>query len=81
VLCAATSSNVSNAPDSLLAVIKPAQIIVGHWEDFFRSQSLPIQVSPGTNLNAFLRSLGKLPASTPWVMPLPRTTFRFRERS
>jgi hypothetical protein len=79
VLCAATSSNVFNTPDSLLTVLKPLQIIVGHWEDFFRSQSLPTQVSPGTDLDAFLKSLGKLPQSTPWEMPLPRTTFRFRE--
>ena len=81
VLCAATSSNVSNTPDSLLAVLKPRQVMVGHWEDFFRSQSLPIQVSPGTDMNAFLRSLGKLPESTGWVMPMPRTTFRFQTQS
>lgn len=81
VLCAATSSNVSNTPDSLLAVLKPLDVMVGHWEDFFRSQLLPIQISPGTDLNAFLRSLGKLPESTAWVMPMPRTTFRFPERT
>ena len=80
VLCAATSSNVSNTPDSLLAVLKPAQVIVGHWEDFFRSQTLPTQVSIATDLGEFRESLKKsLPASAGWVMPLPRTTFRFRE--
>ncbi len=80
VLCAATSSNVSNTPDSLLAVLKPAQVIVGHWEDFFRSQTLPVQVSIATDLDEFRERLRKsLPASAGWVMPLPRTTFRFRE--
>jgi len=80
VLCAATSSNVSNTPDSLLAVLKPSQVIVGHWEDFFRSQTLPTQVSIATDLGAFRESLRKsLPRSAGWVMPLPRTTFRFRE--
>ena len=80
VLCAATSSNVSNTPDSLLSVLKPLQVMATHWEDFFRSQSLPTQISPGTDLDAFLRSLEKLPASTGWVIPIPRSTFRFRER-
>lgn len=81
VLCAATSSNVSNTPDSLLAVLNPSQVMVSHWEDFFRSQSLPPQLSQGTDLTAFLRSLANsLPESAGWVMPLPRTTFRFRER-
>lgn len=81
VLCAATSSNVSNTPDSLLAIIRPMQVIVGHWEDFFRSRSLPPQVGIATDVAAFRQSLSReLPESTPWVMPLPQTTFRFRER-
>lgn len=79
ILCAATSSNVSNTPDSLLTVLKPSQVIVGHWEDFFRSQTRPIQVSPGTNLLAFIMSLNNSLRGTRWVMPLPQTTFRFRE--
>jgi hypothetical protein len=80
VLCAATSSNVSNTPDSLLAVLKPLNVIVAHWEDFFRPQTLPIQLSPGTDLGEFRESLRKsLPKSAGWVMPLPQTTFRFRE--
>jgi hypothetical protein len=80
VLCAATSSNVSNTPDSLLAVLKPSHVIVAHWEDFFRSQTLPSQLSPATDFGEFRESLRKsLPRSTGWVMPLPQTTFRFRE--
>ncbi|HEX9083919.1 MAG TPA: hypothetical protein VF836_04195, partial [Gemmatimonadaceae bacterium] len=75
-----TSSNVSNTPDSLLAVLKPRQVIVTHWEDFFRSQTLPKQLSTATDLDAFRESLWKsLPRSAGWVMPLPQTTFRFRE--
>ena len=50
VLCGATSSNVPNTPDSLLKVLKPSQVLVAHWEDFFRQQTLPIQASPGTEL-------------------------------
>ncbi len=79
ILCAATSSNVSNTPDSLLTVLKPGEVIVGHWEDFFRQQTRPILVSPGTNLLAFIISLNNSLRGTRWVMPLPQTTFRFRE--
>jgi len=80
VLCAATSSNVSNTPDSLLTVLKPSQVLLAHWEDFFRQQTLPIQLSPGTDLDELRESLNKsLPRSAGWVMPLPQTTFRFRE--
>ncbi|HXL86749.1 MAG TPA: hypothetical protein VN927_06035, partial [Gemmatimonadaceae bacterium] len=79
VLCGATSSNVSNTPDSLLKVLKPSQVIVGHWEDFFRQQTLPIQLSPGTNLDELRESLNNSLPRSPWVMPLPQATFRFRE--
>jgi len=80
VLCAATSTNVSNTPDSLLTVLKPQHVIIGHWEDFFRSQTLPIQLSPATDLEALRESLRKtLIPTADWVMPLPQTTFRFRE--
>ena len=79
VLCAATSSNISNTPDSLLAVLRPAHVILGHWEDFFRSQTLPTQLSVATDLDALRESLQKsLPPRADWVMPLPRTTIRFR---
>ena len=80
VLCAATSSNVSNTPDSLLVVLKPAHVMLGHWEDFFRTRSLPPQLGRGTDLDALRESLRKsLPPTADWVMPLPQTTFRFRE--
>jgi hypothetical protein len=80
ILCGATSSNVPNTPDSLLKVLKPSQVIVAHWEDFFRPQTVPIQPSPGTELGELRESLTKsLAPAAPWVLPLPQTTFRFRE--
>jgi hypothetical protein len=80
ILCGATSSNVPNTPDSLLKVLKPSQVIVGHWEDFFRPQTLAIHPSPGTEIDELRESLRKsLPPTAAWVMPLPQTTFRFRE--
>jgi hypothetical protein len=80
VLCGATSSNVSNTPDSLLKVVKPSYVLVAHWEDFFRQQTLPIQPSPGTELEDLRESLKKsLPPSVPWALPFPQTTFRFKE--
>ncbi len=79
VICAATSSNVSNTPDSLLTVLKPSQVILAHWEDFFRPQTLPIQLSPATDLDAIRESLRKsLPRASGWVLPLPQTTLRFK---
>ena len=78
VICAATSSNVPHTPDSLLAVLRPRQVLVTHWESFFRSQTLPPEVSRGLHLDSFLTKLSRtLGASVPWAMPLPHTAIRF----
>jgi hypothetical protein len=82
VLCAATSSNVHNTPDSLLVILKPTYVLLGHWEDFFQSRNLPSRVGRGTDLEALRNSMrNSLSPSAEWVMPLPQTTFRFREGS
>jgi hypothetical protein len=82
VLCAATSSNVHNTPDSLLVILKPTYVLLGHWEDFFQSRNLPPRVGRGTDLEALRKSMrNSLSPSAEWVMPLPQTTFRFREGS
>jgi hypothetical protein len=78
VICAATSSNVPHTPDSLLTVLRPRQVLVTHWESFFRSQMLPPEVSRGLHLESFLRNLTHtLSPSVPWSMPLPHTAIRF----
>ncbi len=80
ILCGTTSSNVANTPDSLLKVLKPSQVLVAHWEDFFRPQTLPIQPSRGTEVDELRESLERsLAPAAAWVMPLPQTTLRFKE--
>lgn len=80
VLCAATSSNVRNTPDSLLAVLRPQYVMLAHWEDFFRPRTMPLQLGSGTDLDALRESLRKsLSDSAAWVMPLPQSRFLFRE--
>ena len=79
ILCAATSSNVTATPDSLLGVLQPPSVLVTHWESFFRSQTLPEEVGRGTKVDAFLSSLNRsLPIAATWAMPRPQATFRFR---
>lgn len=77
LLCVATARNVPHAPDSLLAVIRPRYVVAGHWENFFRQQTLPLELNPASDLDAFMTVLSNvLPAEALWVMPIPRTTTR-----
>jgi len=79
VLCVATSSNVHASPDSLLSVLQPSNVMITHWESFFRSQTLPPEVSRASDLDAFVGSLARtLPLTSGWVMPLAQATYSFR---
>ena len=78
VLCAATADNVPDTPGSILDYLSPAYVMITHWEDFFRPQTLPIRLNPSTDTDAFIVALTQhLPATNGWSMPLPRTTLRF----
>ena len=79
LLCGATASNVRGGavPDSLLAVLRPRYALVGHWESFFRPQTLPLAVGPEMNADAFLAALTRrMPLGAGWQMPVPRTVVR-----
>ena len=55
ILCAAAFHEVNNYPDELLKKAKPKHIIVGHWENFFRSYKRPPRTVPFTNTRKFIR--------------------------
>jgi hypothetical protein len=79
VICGATSSNVPAAPDSLLTVLRPTEVMITHWESFFQSPALPAEMNRETDWPALARSLAKsFPPPARWAMPLPQTTFWFR---
>ena len=78
LLCAATAGNVPGVPDRLLSLVRPSYVVVGHWESFFRPQTLPIVLNPATDADGYFRARGRaLPPASGWQMPLPRTTIRF----
>lgn len=57
ILCAASFHEVRNYPERFLAEIKPRHIIVGHWENFFRSYTKPPRTVPFTNVKKFIEKV------------------------
>ena len=82
LLCLPTSRNVQPpAPDSLLSVLAPRYVVASHWESFFRPQIYPLLLNPESHMNAFIGSLNrKLPRTSQWVIPSPRTVLRYDAR-
>jgi hypothetical protein len=73
----ATYAEVRWHPEALLGSAPPRQVILGHWEDFFRSPDLPVRPVRFTLLPDFVARLERaLPEGAEWHLPLPGTRFR-----
>ena len=60
IVCVGNYGNVREYPDALVRAVAPRFVVLGHWEDFFRSSAAPAQVIRFTNtsrLGARLDSL------------------------
>ena len=60
ILCAAAFHEVKKYPEGILDKIKPKHIIVGHWENFFRSYAKPPRTVPFTNIKKFIEQVLKM---------------------
>jgi hypothetical protein len=78
IVCAATSTYVRNAPDSLLRVLTPRNVMVTHWESLFRRGTLSVQFNAAWDIDNFIDRLTRgLPADAKWAMPIPQTVMKF----
>jgi hypothetical protein len=77
VLCVASFGQVDDYPEAVVRQLQPHTIVLGHWENFFRSPDLPLQAVPLTDTKAFaLRLTDALPAGARWYTPRPDATLR-----
>jgi hypothetical protein len=70
IVCAGNFKKVEEYPTLLLAAIRPAFVILGHWEDFFHAQSdapTPVRLTDTRELAARLDLLG----AERWRAPVP----------
>lgn len=82
LLCGATSTHVPHTPAWLVGVLRPAYVVVGHWESFFHSPERPPVRNPATDERHLARTLARtLPPGAGWAMPDPGTTLRFDLRA
>ena len=82
ILCVASFEQVKDYPEGILRDIQPRDIILGHWEDFFRNQKSPVKVLRTTNVRKFIKRLESvIPSDSRWFMPLPFTQMRFASRN
>jgi hypothetical protein len=81
ILCLASFAQVRDYPEAIVRQLQPRTVVVGHWEDFFRSPDLPLQAVPLTDTKMFaVRLTDALPAGARWYTPRPNATLRICRR-
>lgn len=73
ILTMASFKNVRNYPEGVVCGSDPRNIVVGHWEDFFRSPDCPPKVVRLTNGRKFMTRLEKSADGRPVFLPKPRS--------
>ncbi len=78
VVCAGSFREAGDYPRGIVGALRPREVLVGHWEDFFRPQTQALRVIPGTDTTELLRRVdGALPLDGRRALPRPGTTLRF----
>jgi ribonuclease BN (tRNA processing enzyme) len=79
ILCAASYHEVTDYPGRFLEKVKLDHIIIGHWENFFRSYSKPPRSVPFTNVKKFIKIVNaNKQAHTTCHLPKPGTCLTYR---
>ncbi len=77
IVCLPGAEEVDGYPEGIVGHLAPSRVLVGHWEDFFRPRTESLRISPGAELDPFIRRLeGALSEGGEWTMPEPGTVLR-----
>jgi hypothetical protein len=77
IITAANFDQLPLYPDILLAHTAPQHVVLGHWEDFFRSAAAEPRVVRGIRAQDLLNRLTPFVGSQ-WTAPRPGSVIRFR---
>lgn len=78
ILCVASFDQVSGYPEQLMRYLNPRQVVLTHWDNFFRSQACTLSAVPFLDTRAFAaRITASLPAGAQWHTPKPGRRIRF----
>ena len=74
IVCVPGAEEVNGYPEGIVGHLAPRTVLLGHWEDFFRPRTEGLRLSPGADLDAFIRRLERaLPEGGGWFLPEPGT--------
>jgi hypothetical protein len=80
IMCAASTSQVSQYPDALLRYLHPRKLLIGHWEDFFGNDlSRPPRLLRAQKEHQMLTRISNGFKDIRMVMPFPLSEVALRD--
>ncbi|HEX2188669.1 MAG TPA: MBL fold metallo-hydrolase, partial [Longimicrobiaceae bacterium] len=77
IVCAGSFREAGDYPGGIVGALRPRQVLVGHWEDFFRPQTAALRLIPRTDTTELLRRVdAALPEPGRRSVPRPGETLR-----
>lgn len=79
VLCVGSGQVTEGYPEMFMAAVKPRHVILGHWEDFFRSAVKRPRRLHSSHIKAFIAEVEvDLPPGGDWLLPKPGALYRYQ---
>lgn len=77
ILCAGSAQALKEYPTTFLRAYQPRNVILGHWEHFFRSPLKPPRRLRFTNIEQFIREVEAAAPGAKWLLPMPMGVYSF----
>lgn len=77
LLSAARVQLFEEHPQKFIEELKPANIILCHWENFFRKKDKPLQIVSKTDLHSYFDQLAESDIETPIILPNLKSEHEF----
>ncbi|MEE9465172.1 MAG: MBL fold metallo-hydrolase [Candidatus Neomarinimicrobiota bacterium] len=78
VMCVAAAQALREYPTNLTTVVQPKHVMLGHWEDFFRSPVKPPKRLLITHIDRFIDEVLAASPDTQWLLPQPGAIYHYQ---
>ncbi len=77
ILCVGSAQELREYPTNICTELQPRNIMLGHWEYFFRSPVRPVKRLRFTNINRFIAQVEAASPDSRWVLPKPGAVYHY----
>ena len=77
VLCVGSAQALREYPANICTQLQPRNVMLGHWEDLFRSPVKPVKRFRLNHIDNFIEDVEAASPDTRWLLPKPGAVYRY----